>query len=137
MIPAPDSTQLPPVWQQRFAFYRLHGQVGSTPEAQAAYKVLPFSAKLRLAFNIWAFLFGWLYFVVKGMWRKGLTVLALGLALGALCAALEVSDNVTVALAMGYNGMVATLANYAYYLEVAFRSQSWNPFEGFGRRQSD
>lgn len=49
---------LPQVWQQRFAFFEKYGLPGSSPDAQAAFKVLPFGQKLTLNANLLAFFFG-------------------------------------------------------------------------------
>ncbi|BBZ03023.1 hypothetical protein MCHIJ_24600 [Mycolicibacterium chitae] len=134
MTNVPDSTEVPAAWQQRFAFFQQYGPVGSTPEAKAAYRALPFGARMRLGFNIWAFLFGPVYFLVKGMWRKGLTVLGVAVTLGVASVLLGVPDNWDRAFAIGFTAAIATVTNWAYYLHVAEGSQSWNPLEGLRRK---
>lgn len=134
MTNAPDFIEVPAAWQQRFAFFRQYGPVGSTPEAKAAYRALPFGVKMRLGFNIWGFLFGPFYFLVKGIWRKALTLLGISVALGVTSVLLGLPDSWDRALAIGYGAAIATLANWAYYLHVAEGSQSWNPFEGYRRK---
>ncbi len=134
MSNAPEFTELPAVWQRRFAFFSQYGPVGSTPEAKAAYRALPFWERTRLGFNLWAFFFGPFYLLVKGMWRKALTLLGISVAIGVTSVLLGVPDSWDRALAMGYNAAIATMANWAYYLHVAEGSQSWNPFEGFRRK---
>jgi hypothetical protein len=85
---------------------------------------------MRLAFNVLAFLFGPIYFAVKGMWRKGLTLVAIGVAVGVVMevGGLPPSLSTPVAAAMG--ALAGSTANYAYYLHVRAKSRSWNPFEG-------
>ncbi|CAJ1580322.1 DUF2628 domain-containing protein [[Mycobacterium] wendilense] len=134
MSNAPEFTELPAVWQRRFAFFRQYGPVGSTPEAKAAYRALPLGQRMTLGFNIWAFLFGPFYFLVKGMWRKALTLLGVSVALGVASVLLGVPDSWDRALAAGYTAAIATVTNWAYYLHVAEGSQSWNPLEGLRRK---
>ncbi|MCB9440863.1 MAG: DUF2628 domain-containing protein [Mycolicibacterium sp.] len=132
------NTELPAIWQRRFAFFDAYGMPNSSPEARQAFRALPFGTRMRLNSNILAFLFGPIYFFVKGMWRKGLTLLAAGLAIGVLDVA------VFGDLAVGNNSLQGALnllvpltamvtANYSYYRHVVQHSVSWNPFEGMGR----
>lgn len=120
-------------WRWKFDFFDTYGLPSATPEAKAAYRNLSFMAKLRLTSNILAFLFGPLYFIVKGMWRKGLSLLALTIAVGAVLVVLDVNDTITRGIGMGVAALAMSAANYAYYLHVVRGSRSWNPFEGFGR----
>ncbi|CAJ1497551.1 DUF2628 domain-containing protein [[Mycobacterium] burgundiense] len=131
---APDSTEFSTAWQQRFAFYRQYGPIGSTQAAKDAYRTLPLGTKLCLGFNIWAFLFVPFYFLAKGMWRKALTLLGVSVALGVMSVLLGLPDSWDRALAAGYAGAIATVANWAYYLHVVEGSQSWNPLEGLRRK---
>ena len=71
-----------PSWQKRFDFFNAYGLPNSTPESKAAYKALTFLERVKLTSNILAFLFGPIYFFVKGMWRKGLTLLGIDLRRG-------------------------------------------------------
>ncbi len=128
-----ESVPLAPSWQRRFAFYDAYGLPGSTPAAKEAYRALPFGEKFVLTSNIWAFLFGFIYFYVKGMWRKGTSVLIAGLALGVVLAVLPVPPIFAQAVGFGFAAAVMTVANYEYYLHTR-GSESWNPFEGFGKR---
>ncbi|SEH47413.1 Protein of unknown function [Mycolicibacterium rutilum] len=121
-------------WQQRFAFYDQYGVPNTSPQSREAYRRLPFGQKLRLNTNIWGFLFGPFYFFVKGMWRKGLVLLAAAIVLGTLIVGLDAPDIVSRALSIVVPVFAMTTANYAYYLHVVRGSQSWNVFEGLGRR---
>ncbi|NNH74707.1 DUF2628 domain-containing protein [Nocardia uniformis] len=120
-------------WQERFAFYDTYGIPGSTPAARDAYRALPFGQKIMLNSNFLAFLFGPIYFFVKGMWRKGLTLLGMGLAVGVVITVADLSDTWSRLAGFGFAGLALSTANYAYYLHVAKNSSSWNLFEGFGR----
>lgn len=84
MNQADDHTELASIWQWRFGFYDQFGHPGSTPESEAAYKALPYGARLMLGCNLLAFFFGPIYYFVKGMWRKGLTIAAFTLTVVAV-----------------------------------------------------
>lgn len=124
---------LPKAWQERFTFYDRFGAPNTTPKARQAYRALPFLDKARLTVNIWAFLFGPVYFFVKGMWRKGLILLAVAVALVVVLIALDAPDNISRGAALIVPAFALTTANYAYYLHAVKGSQSWNIFQGFGR----
>jgi Protein of unknown function (DUF2628) len=125
---------VPPVWRTRFDFFDTYGLPSSSPAAQQAFRALPFGRKFRINSNVLAFLFGPIYFFVKGMWRKGLTLLGAALALAFVMFAIDAPDTVIRIANLIVPAMAMTIANYAYYLHVVRHSESWNPFEGFGRR---
>lgn len=134
------SQQLPgftasPSWQKRFDFFNTYGLPNSTPESKAAYQALTFLERLKLTSNILAFLFGPIYFFVKGMWRKGLTLLGIFFAVEVVLVVLNVSDALVRGIGFGLAAIAMTTANYAYYLHVVRRSQSWNLFEGYGKQR--
>ncbi|HET6735704.1 DUF2628 domain-containing protein [Mycobacterium sp.] len=128
--------QLPQVWQQRFTFFDAYGLPGSSSQSQAAFKALSFGKKLRLTTNLLAFFFGPVYYFVKGMWRKGLVLLAEAIAIGVLVAFNGPDHILSRVLVFAYAAVVMSTANYAYYLHAAKGSRSFNPFEGFSRRSS-
>jgi uncharacterized protein DUF2628 len=128
---------LPDAWRQRFAFYHAYGLPGSSPQARDAYKALPFGTKIRITSNLFAFFFGSLYFVVKGMWRKGISLLAATLVVIAPMELLGVPGLWINTVVFGFAGLEMAAANYAYYLHVVKGSRSWNPLEGFGRRPAN
>jgi threonine/homoserine efflux transporter RhtA len=72
---------------------------------------------------------------VKGMWRKGITLLAIDLVVVGVLIVVDASDSVSRAVSMGCCVAAALLANYAYYLHVTQRSTSWNVMEGFRRER--
>jgi hypothetical protein len=107
---------------------------GSTPQSKAAFKALPFVTTMRLTGNPLAFLSGPFYFFAKGMWRKGLVLLALALVLGAAIVTLDLPEMAERAAGMVVPALAMTTANYAYDLHVINDGRSWNPFEAMGRR---
>ncbi|MGE2689100.1 DUF2628 domain-containing protein [Mycolicibacterium pulveris] len=126
--------ELPRSWQERFAFFDRYGLPNSSPESREAYRALSFGSKMRLNANVWGFLFGPIYFFVKGMWRKGLVLLLLAIGLAAIVIGAGAPDLIDRAASFVVPALAMTTANYAYYLHVVKGSQSWNIFEGLGRR---
>lgn len=133
MNQADDRSELASIWRWRFGFYDRFGHPGSTPESEAAYKALPYGARLMLGCNLLAFFFGPIYYFVKGMWRKGLTIVALVLAVVGVQYAVGGSDGVYQAVNLALSCVLMATANYTYYLDQVKGSQSWNPFEGMTR----
>jgi len=119
--------QYSPKWQFRFSFFDRHG-APSSPAWKAAFKQLPFGEKLKLNINFFALFFGCLYFFCVGMWRKGLTLLGLGIALGVVSAFLP--DAIGRGLFIAFNLLTAMTANYAYYLVKVKGDEGFNPFQG-------
>ncbi|WDD94480.1 DUF2628 domain-containing protein [Burkholderia sp. FERM BP-3421] len=123
-----------PQWRERFAFYDAYG-APSSPAYRAAFKALPFGKRLGLGLNVFALLLGPVYYFALGMWRKGISLLLLVLAIGALetvfemVTGIEVPTGVDVGINVGCTLLFGICANYAYYLKVRGRD-GWNPFEG-------
>lgn len=134
MSPLRNDVEVSESWRQRFEFFEEFGIPNSTPESRQAYRRLPLGAKFRLTSNLWAFLFGPIYFFVKGMWRKGLVLAGLAIALAVVVLGLGTPDLVDRAASLVVPALAMTTANYAYYLHAVMGSRSWNPFEGLGRR---
>jgi hypothetical protein len=133
--PAPGhDNDLPPMWQRRFAFFRRFGLPRSSPQAQEAYRILGLSQRMDVSANVLAFVFGPLYFVAKGMWRKGLVLLVVEFTVLMVLGILGVSEIWLRAIGVGFSVIATITANYAYFLHVTRASASWNPFEGFGHR---
>lgn len=80
--------------------------------------------------NIWAFFFGFIYFLILGLWRKALTLFAINIAIFTIIGFLPVNNGVINAIGIAINILWAMTANYAYYLKETKNDQSWNPFEG-------
>jgi Protein of unknown function (DUF2628) len=75
-----------------------------------------------------------LHFFAKGMWRKGLSPLAVVIAIGVVLTISDVPYSVARAISTGFAAANMTVANYAYYLHVIRHSRSWNFLEGFRSR---
>ncbi len=116
-------------WQERFSFFDKYGSP-KTPEFKAAYKELAFGKRILIGMNIWAFFFGFIYFLILGLWRKALTLFAINIAIFTIIGFLPVNNGVINVVGIAVNILWAITANYAYYLKETKNDQSWNPFEG-------
>lgn len=125
---------LSPHWQDRFDFFAEYGPPNTTPESREAIRELSLGKRLVINNNYVAFFFSPFYFFVKGMWRKGITLLGAAVVLAIAAVLLPIPESAARGLSMVVPALAMTSANYAYFLHVTKGSTSWNPFEGLGRR---
>lgn len=130
MLGGYDVWRLSETWRIRFAYFETYGPVGCSPEGRQAFRALSLWDKARIATNPLALLFGPVYFFVKGMWRKGLTLLLLAVPSAVVIVVVGPGGAVEWAVALMVPVLAMTTANYAYFLHVVERSRSWNPWEG-------
>lgn len=90
---------------------------------------------MEISANVLAFAFGPVYFLAKGMWRKGLVLILVEFAVLFLIGMLGFSETWLRAIGVGFSILAALIANYSYFLHTTRASTSWNPLEGFGRRR--
>lgn len=128
-----------PKWRERFTFFDSYGHPGS-PAYRQAMRNLSFGERSRITSNFVAFFFGPIYFFVLGLWKKNLSLLGIWAGVIILVVALEAITGMTLpdllpqALGFGMAALYMSTANYAYYLQRTRGIQSWNPFEGMGKR---
>ena len=123
--PANLPTDLPEVWKKRFALIE---RAGGTKLPRI--KDLSFRERTTCTFNLLAGIFGPMYYIAKGMWKKGLAYWGMGIA-----GILILETMVTLAgfghLLDGvhYTGawvaMFAMLANRDYYKKVVLGDNGW------------
>ncbi len=120
-------------WEERFDFFEKYGSPKS-PEYKAAYKALTFGKRILIGMNIWAFFFGFIYFLILGLWRKALTLLAIGLVImavtGVIVGTLSLPPSIINVMGIMVSALWAITANYAYYLKEKKNDEGWNPFIG-------
>jgi hypothetical protein len=131
---ADHGVELSPRWQDRFEFFAEYGPPNATQRSRDAIRELPLGKRLVVNQNYFAFFFSPFYFFVKGMWRKGITLLGAALVLAVTAALLPIPEMAARGLSLVVPALAMTSANYAYFLHVTKGSTSWNPFEGLGRR---
>ncbi|WP_426144011.1 DUF2628 domain-containing protein [Pseudomonas sp. DWP3-1-2] len=123
-------------WQERFNFFEAYG-APNDPNFKAGLKSLPgVRKKLLINLNVIAYFFGPIYFFVLGLWKKGLALIGVMLAINALviltCTLLgtDVPYALGTGLTVAYSLMYALTVNYSYYLKEVKGEQGWNPFKG-------
>lgn len=118
---AAASTGLSDAWMRRFALIEKAGG----PKLPKL-KELPFAERFQLVFNIWAFLFGPFYYAANGMWKKGLTLLAVGavavILLGMLFQAIGVSADAASLFAAG---IFSRCSVTDYYKKTVLGDNGW------------
>ena len=82
------------------------------------------NASITTKMNFWAFLFGIFYYITKGMWKKGIFLLVIGIGLVALLGALF-GGSVTNAAGFGVAGLFAAFANFDYYRKMVLGEDFW------------
>ena len=110
-------------WKARF---RLIEKAGGVKVPQ--FKTLAFGERMKISFSILAFLFGPIYYIVKGMWKKGLALFAVCLvALFTVVFALELAGLGRLANAAGYAvaAVFAVRANIDYYKKMVLGENGW------------
>ncbi len=124
-----SSSGLSASWQKRFAFFDLHGSPFSK-EATLASRELKFGERSTIFFNIWAMLFGIVYFVVIGIPKRGITLLAIALGLAMVLWGFETFfDYSPTWYWFGLWAIYGGTANYYYYIKVRQGRDEWNPLK--------
>ena len=91
-------------------------------------KALAFGERMKITLNFLAFLFGPIYYIVKGMWRKGLALFAACvLAIVGVAFLLELVGLGRFINALGYGAAAscAVRANIDYYKKMVLGQNGW------------
>jgi hypothetical protein len=125
-LPKPASgteAELSALWRIRFDLIEKAG--GPT---RPKFKQLSLGERFRLAFNLWALLFGPFYYLAKGMWRKAIVAAFIGLPLMILIN-VAAPDGELDPLKMCVNTLINvwfTLhANINYYKKMVLGDNGW------------
>jgi hypothetical protein len=84
--------------------------------------------RMRVMTNIWAFMFGPLYYAANGMWKKGLLLFLGGSALVIIVEMAFVVLDIDVpaqALGLGLSSLFSTQANIDFYKKEVLRKSGW------------
>lgn len=91
-------------------------------------KALSLSERFMISMNLWGVLFGPLYYVAKGMWKKAVVFTGVGLlVIAAIAWALSLAGAVYLADSLGY-GLAAVFgarANIDYYKKMVLGQDGW------------
>lgn len=108
-------------WKIKFELLEKAGGV-KLPNA----KNLSFGERMKVVSNVWGFLFGPFYYLVKGMWKKAVSLLGISIliivVLEAICQAMGISDRITNFVA---GAIFATRANIDFYKKVKLGDNGW------------
>src|SRR5471030_339913 len=117
--------ELGPKWVHNFALMEQAGGVRLPHLAK-----LPLGERVRVMFNIWALIFGPIYYAVKGMWRKGLALtLVIMVALLIVELPTEIfaisATKIYVISSIAVPLIFATRANLDYYKKMVLGDSGW------------
>lgn len=112
-------------WKEKFRLFRKAGA-----PAFSRLKDLPAGERKRagFGFNLFAFLFGPFYYLAKGMWRRGLSLMVVCIA---VVAGLEIMfellgwKRLGNALGYGVAAVYAVRANIDYYKKMVLGDNGW------------
>lgn len=92
------------------------------------FKELSFGERIKVNNNILCFLFGPIYYIIKGMWKKGITlsliilVISIPIILGLESLGLEKFEK---SLGYGFAAIYAARANRDYYKKMVLDENGW------------
>jgi hypothetical protein len=92
------------------------------------FKTLKFGERMKVNFNVLAFLFGPIYYAFKGMWKKALALfLAAAVVVVVLAVLLELAGAGALANALSYgvSAFFAVRANIDYYKKMVLNENGW------------
>ena len=94
-------------------------------EKKAYFKSLSWGERFGQS-NILAFLFSFIYFFIKGMWKPGLTFLGIYVVLLIVLLVLNIdNDSIYRAAGIGYGVVAMTRANILYYSKKVLGKELW------------
>ena len=117
-----DQLAVSDTWKKRFHLIEKAGGV-KLPR----FKELSFRERMSVNFNVWAFLFGPIYLLIKGMWKFALAWLGVTLLVGILLGVIEslFQINTGNAAGVGVAAGLSMLANRNYYKKMVQGRLDW------------
>ncbi len=105
-------------WKKRFHLIEKAGG-----EKLTRFKELSFGEKFSINFNILAFLFGFIYFLIKGLWKPALLyfIAVLILSLVEVFTGFNMGNAPYIGLTAGF----ASAANRLYYKKMVLGREDW------------
>ena len=120
-----DSLDVSESWKRKFHVMDDLNSIKDPKEKKAYFKSLSWGERFGQS-NILAFLFSWIYFFIKGMWKPGLTYLGIyAVMLIALLVLNIESDSIYRAAGIGYGVLAMTRANVLYYTKKVLGKDLW------------
>ena len=120
-----DSLDVSESWKRKFHVMDDLNSITDPKEKKAYFKSLSWGERFGQS-NILAFLFGFIYFFVKGMWKPGLTFLGISVVLLIVLLVLNIeNDSILRAIGIGYSVVAMTRANILYYSKKVLGKELW------------
>ena len=120
-----DSLDVSESWKRKFHVMDDLNSITDPKEKKAYFKSLTWGERFGQS-NILAFLFGFIYFFVKGMWKPGLTFLGISVVLLIVLVVLNIeNDSILRAIGIGYSVVAMTRANILYYSKKVLGKELW------------
>ena len=120
-----DSLDVSKSWKRKFHVMDDLNSITDPKEKKAYFKSLTWGERFGQS-NILAFLFGFIYFFVKGMWKPGLTFLGISVVLLIVLVVLNIeNDSILRAIGIGYSVVAMTRANILYYSKKVLGKELW------------
>lgn len=120
------------VWTDRFNFFQKNGGPATSTYKEALKQLDGFLKKARINMNFYAFFFGLIYFLIKGMYKGALTLLGIYFVLAVIL--MFVPDAIADALGNGIgiaSGILSGMtANYTFYRKEVLGEDDFNIFKG-------
>ena len=113
--------ELTPVWQRKFHLIEKAGGPPNLPKL----KDLSFGKRFSVMINWWAVIAGPIYYVIKGMWKKALSYLALVIGVGVVFGL--VAGDSALGNSATYIGplLFGFKANIDYYKKTVLNDNGW------------
>lgn len=114
-----DALPVSDAWKTRF---RLIERAGGAKLPNL--KALSFGQRMKVMFNVLAFLFGPLYYLTKGLWKKALVLFAICVVV-VVVADLVMGDRFGNAIGIATGALFAVRANIDFYKKKVLGDDGW------------
>jgi len=114
-----DALKVSDAWKTRFRLIERAGGV-KLPNLKA----LSFGQRMKVMFNVLAFLFGPLYYLTKGLWKKALVLFAICVVV-VVVADLVMGDRFGNAIGIATGALFAVRANIDFYKKKVLGDDGW------------
>jgi hypothetical protein len=114
-----DALKVSDAWKTRFRLIERAGGV-KLPNLKA----LAFGQRMKVMFNVLAFLFGPLYYLAKGLWKKALVLFAICVVV-VVVADLVMGDRLGNAIGIATGALFAVRANIDFYKKKVLGDDGW------------
>lgn len=115
-------------WKTKFSIIEKAGGITPNGLSYVNAKALSFGENFKISFNPLAFLFGIFYYLFKGMWKRGLLKLGIGITISIVLEAIlgrQTPEAVKFAVNLIPSAIFGTFANMDYYKKIKLGDDGW------------